>query len=52
MSKLPKSVLGDEEIVVEKEKPDMTPGLIALGVMVVLGAGCLVIFQIYIRKKK
>jgi thiol-disulfide isomerase/thioredoxin len=53
LAELPESVLGDEQVApIEKEKGNMVPGLIAFGVMTVLGIGTFLVFQFGIRKKK
>jgi hypothetical protein len=50
LEELPESIVGNVGPI-EKEKADMVPAIIAFAVMVVLGAGSLVAFRVYVRKK-
>jgi len=50
LEELPESIVGNVGPI-EKEKADMVPAIIAFAVMVVLGAGSMVAFRVYVRKK-
>ena len=51
LAELPEYIVGDVGPI-EKEKAEVVPAIIAFGVMVVLGAASLVVFRVYVRKKK